>query len=611
MGKPSAIYRVAITGDFLRFRPAINRVQNSQHRNIAWLSALLKPVLSEIEGVVLSIVMPSDKPSELRKEMANDSVWQEYEDFPDSAWARRYAEHEGDIFPQQLRELAEQNLVIGFELPPSIKRFLGGQGVRYVSFYIHPIRYLRDLCFGATTNCSHISDLLRECQIPASENALQCAKFKALFAGLNLPQTQIPIDAPLLIGQTAMDSSLIVEGKFRRWQDYKSELIDCLGDSDVVCFLEHPYQRFNAENIEFIRSSLRKDVVSIRGNSYAQLFSFPGFSEIITLSSSLGAEAQSMGYDVKFLLADPREKFIDSKVDQQFLFMLGHMVFEPDLWKCVFTKKPLSGNRTSDSFYLGENYLRNSLDSWSYRNIQYGMSIEPMAKCLMPSVAADASKTLKLGAHLIDYAGGNYEPSALTALAIQHGIELQFHEPPLQPGKSWSLPIGKSSTKYYLEQGFHETEHAHVWTGSEKSVLVIPIDFGCTDFRVQLTMDISVFEGALRNFPVLAVYIDGVLKGYSLFRPGMSFPVQMSFDFVAIAPVAKINLEFSNIESPINTGLGNDSRELGFALHHIKATAATSQDRACDEICDESLTVWAGIRDSFTVRKIKTMGDLA
>lgn len=608
MGKPSSTYRVAITGDFLRFRPATNRVQNTQHRNVAWLSAWLKPVMSEIEGVVLSIVMPSDKPSELRKEMANDSVWLEYEDFPDSAWARRYSEQSGDIFPQQLLELSRQDLVIGFELPPSIKRFLSGHGVRYVSFYIHPIRYLRDLVFGATTNCPHISNLFSELQTPASESALQCTKFKALFAGLNLPQTQIPINAPLLIGQTAMDSSLIVDGKFRGWQDYKSELIDCLGDSDVVCFLEHPYQRFNAENVELIRSYFRKDVVSIRGNSYALLFSFPGFSKVITLSSSLGAEAQLMGYDVRFLLADPRDKFIDSEVDQPFLFMLGHMVFDSELWRSVLAKSPLSGHRKSDSFYFGENYLRNSLDSWSYRNIQYGMSIEHMTKCLMPSVGADASKVLKLGAHLIDYAGGG-DLSTLTALAIQNGIELQFHEPPLQPGKVWSLPIGKPSTKYYLEQGFHETEHAHVWSSSQKSALVIPIDSGCTGRCVQLTIDISIFEGALSNCPVLAIYIDGVLKGYALFRPGMLFPIKMSIDFVACAPIARINFEFSNIESPMNAGLGDDSRGLGFALHNIKAIAAANSQIG-DEGCDESITIWGGVMDSFLIRKTETLGGL-
>ena len=65
------------------------------------------------------------------------------------AWARRYDGNEVDAHAGFVGELEGVDVVVGFELPPAIKRVIHAQGVRYISFHIHALRFLPDLCLGA------------------------------------------------------------------------------------------------------------------------------------------------------------------------------------------------------------------------------------------------------------------------------------------------------------------------------------------------------------------------------------------------------------------------------------------------------------------------------
>ena len=133
----------------------------------------------------------------------------DYVDDAELAWARRHNNDGVTDFSGQLDALASADLVVGFELPPSLKRHLHGQGRPYISFHVHALRLLRDLCLGASTNCPDIARALQDLVLPASEITRQVHHHRALCLNRSLPLLKFPAGLPVLIGQTERDSVLI------------------------------------------------------------------------------------------------------------------------------------------------------------------------------------------------------------------------------------------------------------------------------------------------------------------------------------------------------------------------------------------------------------------
>ncbi len=569
---PHRPFRIGLTCDFLRFVPQGQAVINFQNRNLVWLAEMLRIPFHAMPELEISLIAAGENFGDFASALGKASIPDDYTTDPALAWARRYHAWDKKLFKPLVQALYHQDLIVGFEMPPALKKLLHEHEKRYLNLYIHPLRFLRDLAFGATTNCPLIAQTLQTHAIGAEEVTQQAQRWTAAFRRLNLPVCALPRNAPLLIGQTAQDSALIHANGFADWADYETVLAPRLQAFDTVAFLEHPYQSIAPRTVEFLRDSLGKNVITVRGNSYGVIFSNRATLQTITLSSSLGAEAQALGCSTDYLLSDPRAKFLLPEIDQPIFPMMGHILLDATLWRGICDhSSPKQISPETNSFFLGDHFLRDSLDSWAYRSLRQGIVVEPSIKKLTPSRHATPQRIVELAT---DCCGPNETPNPtifdLRDRARGRGIDLYVLDPPLAPSERRELPIIHPEGAFYLSQGFHAPESWGVWSSARTSCLTIPVTVRQDYFaHLRLKLRIKVYDGIMANAPVLRLSTDKKDIGFIFFRSSRMDPVEIYFDCRVAAPSLQIHFEITDLQSPKAYCDSLDGRLLGFGLESI------------------------------------------
>ena len=583
---PSIVRRIAFTCDFLRFSLSEQRPFSDQPRNLAWLMALLtasKPWRDQ--GLEIHKVIPPDEPESFAKSLNNYAAISQYCADPELAWAERYDKLPGDMFLSLFDALSGHDLVVGFEMSPTIRRCLHARHCGYINFYIHPLRFLRDLCFGATTNVASIAKSLEVHQVGDHEIHEQVGRFRALFLRHRQPSCAIPSGVPVLAGQTERDSVLIVDGRFADWADYEETLEARLSPYDEVMFLEHPYRPTSSRVIEYLRTRHGKTVISTNANSYGILFSNPQIPKVVTLASSLGVEATALGFATDFLLSDPQRKFrLDNIEVATAPLLLGHGVLSASFWDHIFNRG--ENTKAQDAFCFGENYLRNSLDAWSFRPLQNGLAGLNNRKSLVPSARLSDERRGDLLAALTSFDHlPPVPPSRSVVRAAKAGVELIVLEGPLRIGERRTIRLSGSGPVPYVGAGFHPPESWGIWSNALSAELMLSVapDAVARGARLRISLPVSVYEGLLPHCPVLRVSANGNSVGYAMFRPSTTNWQTLEFTVPATAPLCRICLELSELESPASLLDPHDPRWLGVGLVEFEVECvALEETKALD-----------------------------
>ncbi|MDP3820812.1 MAG: hypothetical protein Q8R33_04985 [Burkholderiales bacterium] len=576
------IRRVAFTCDFFRISPAEHGYACGQLFNLGWLTELLTGASAwKHRGIEISSITPPRTRVGFDVDLENSAAFDEYRDDAVEAWARRYDTAEPDVFGAVLSQFADYDLVIGFEMAPTIRRHLHANGLPYINFYIHPLRFLRDLCLGATTNSPSINATLQAHKIAPHEIDSQVRRFRALFVKQQVAACAFPPDVPVLVGQTERDSVLIRNGRFAEWEDFGDELDRRLAPFDTVVFVEHPERANSNSIVEYLRSVHGKTVISTNANGYGVLFGNHEIPVVVTLASSLGVEARAAGHDAHFLLDDPRRKFIVPGIDLPTHGAYGHGVLGHQFWDSVFEGdheiKQSARKRPVNDFALGEHYLRNSLVAWSYRPLQTGLTGLTSRKTLVPG----ADLTTQRRDSLLGGMAG--EPTSLPltrAIARAHavGVQLEFLDPPLAIEEQRDVALDGPAAATYLARGFNALESWGGWSSELKSQLVVPVSRVALSQQawLRISMRVRVFEGLLPQAPVLRITCEERLLGFVFFRTSGLNQQTISFDLAPSTPLCRIDMELTGLESPAAKGLSADQRWLGFALSQLRIVCSTS-----------------------------------
>lgn len=565
--------KIGLTCDFFRFEPQESRIRNWQNQNLEWLFNILnrKDLLQQSKVKVTLIKTPEDLKT-FKSQAVDTEIIKAYTVAPADTWAKFYDCENVALFPALFAKLMEQDLIVGFEISPTIKRFLHAQGKPYLNLYIHPLRFLRDLCLGATTNAPFIARSLEVIELNELEIETQRCRFAALFSRLELPAFAIP-RVPVLIGQTENDSILIESGRFVEWRDYDDQLTEGLEKFNTVVYLEHPNRiSSNAAAVEHLRSRHRKTVISMNANGYGVLFSNRHIPRILTLSSSLGVEASVIGHKSQFLLADPRKKVIVAGIDLPILPTLGHKVLSREFWQSILEGHDVetSGRAVKENdFALGEHYLRNSLESWAYRSLQYGHYRDLVTKTILPTSSATSAATDKICATLVGQGNNSSTLTGVefTSIGKKYGIDLHLHLPPLVSGEQRRVPLSSPHAGQYLIKGFHPPEDWGVWSSEHDSQLLLPI--AEESVHLSITMKLKVYEGILDKAPVLSLSVQSKLLGHIFFRSSSQNEQQISLSIEARAPYCCIDFFLSDLGIPARDLKNNDQRTLGIALSEV------------------------------------------
>lgn len=603
---------VALTCDFLRAQPGPQGFVNFQPRNLAWLERVIGAQNTWARwGVKTSVITAPTEAQAFRSSLGNDAIFSAYLDDADQTWASLYDVEDVTVFPAIIDELLQHDLVVGFELPPTLKRVLHRAGKRYISFYIHPVRFLRDLCLLVTTNSSDVADLVAQGEIPSHEIDFQVRRFSALFSRLQLPALSLPDEVPILVGQTEKDSVLIRNGSFATWEDYEDDLAKMLEPYPELIFLEHPYRQNSALVTEYLRGRHGKTVISVRANSYGVIFSPVQTPFFLTLASSLGTEARCAGRDSTFLYNDPCEKFILGGVDIPRAGMVSHAVLQDDFWEGIFSgeykkKKPNRRGSDADVFPLGDHYIRNSLDSWAFRSLQSGANIDPVRKLVLPATTAMQDRLDALNTILC--AGS---PSPARQSLIQGCIQLPWGAvetlpQPFSLGERTAMDLAQPEAWHYLVEGFHAPEAwGGVWSSGKYAKLILPVDLaGAAEVELDISMVVKVFPGVMAHAPVLQITMDGKVIGFVLFRTSSKNEQQINFTGRIKNPACQFEFNVSHTGSPALLSQSGDHRELGFGLCALSVAVSSVTEDKQDESSAEIAGKFWGVSENEAVDEV-------
>lgn len=565
---PEAKLKVALTCDLLRFTLGPEGYRNAQLGNMRWLAAVLGADTRWPQwGVAVRFIEPPGDFDQLRSQVRSATVLEAYRMDPLGAWAARYAGPELDVRPSFADEIADCDLIIGFELPPAMKRVIHLQGKPYISFHIHALRYLSDLCLGAVTNDAALLTLLEQVALHESEPELQARRYVALMSKHAFPALHIPEGWPLLVGQTARDSILIDDGRFADWPDFEDELAESLEPYPGCVLLEHPFRRDSDTVAQYLRARFGTTVVMSNANGYGVLFQNRQMPEVMTLSSSLGVEAQALRLHSRFLLGDPRDRLITQGLDLGSRAPLHHGVLEPGFWKrlLLVNEEAVAMNF---GFGLGEDYLRRGIEAWSYGELQHGFAKSRARKVIFPSAAlAEADRDALAGS-----LKGSPEPVQGWDRYTDErfgdgGVELVIAAPPAAFGQAQNVAGGDPWASVVLE-GFHAPEPWGSWSAGQECRLWLSVAPAVVAqgglLEVRLTL--QLFEELRALCPVCRISQEEQTLALVFFRPGGPQTLQPTFLARANSTRCPIDLSLSHVGSPRHANGGTDARTLGIGL---------------------------------------------
>ena len=594
---PAKVSRVAFTCDFTRYTLG----RSSQVGNCEWLHHILTSCHSwKRADIEIDLVRPPSCDRELELALQHSRALTAYRKEPELAWAARYDLISGKgEFKPLFDRLTECDLIIGFELSPAIKRVLHAAGRPYLSFHVHPIRFLRDLCFGMTTNCVEFADLAQDLFLDrqAIDNASH--RFRAALCRRGHPSIEVPDDLPVLIAQTERDSLLIEKKRFAEWKDHRDRLGTLLDPYDGLVILEHPVGPRRGALARWIRATYGKSVIVTDSNGYGVFFRRPRYPMAVTLASSLGVEAGLIGTPVEFLLGDPRERLITKGVDVGTTDALGHGVLTDAFWKRVLcrsdNRKPKveSDVRPIEPFGLGDDYLRSSLESWSYSALRNGFAGVRARKVVVPGPSLTRARKAQLVAGVLP-TGCDIpeEDSAAESVAAERGVDLRIAAMAMDLGGSISLDATDPWSAITLER-FHDAEPWGIWmNGPSGSATFLTTDRAVAErARIVVLMTFVVHADLVAECPLVTLRIDEGAKTFVPIRPGFGTTRTVQLRAVAKHPVCRFELGISHTFMFEGTSAAHDDREIGLALISMEARCEPMPHDGLEDPCEASVLI--------------------
>lgn len=467
----------------------------------------------------------------------------------DEVWTKNY---EQSTFTAPLADwLGDSDvMVIGFEIPPALKRFLTRCVIPYVSVRIGSHRFMRDLTFGMTSNNEKVGALLRQFMLGCDEIEAQVGYARATYAKKSREFPFSVTDSLFFIAQLPSDASLITGGEFSRVWHFDDKCRALAKQFPTLIYLQHPNMPADGLELAYFRS-IFSQVLAVTDAGYAAIFTLEG-KNFLTLSSSLGLEALSSGHSCDFLVRSPSSIGYSPGVDAVQYLELGHVSLSTSLWAQVLSAvRPrrfwqlvtvLASIRRgrvqrTEAFSAGANLLRNSLESWGGKALAYGGPL--------PVVGVNSCSPITS----INDANGRLVP---------RGEESNEPEFCLEGGEQLA-PL--------LHSGWHDYAQWGVWSNHEA---VLRIDSRwMMGRRFGVTLRGRVYINNSAPSQELTIFVDGAMHFFSLVvEANATEDIKITIERV-LHPIMVIAICVSNVTSPKKLGVSDDERDLGYGLRAI------------------------------------------
>ena len=300
--KRASIDRVVVTGDLLR--PDSQIGPGSQTSNIMWLYNLLSTQFHKSTG--LPVVSMTNESAEFGFHSAYETAGIS----PSLAgWAQLYHSAPSGVRSNWARQL-HGSLVVGFELPPSLRSALIEWEVPFIDCMIHPVRFMDDIFLAMRSSSAEVNAFLAGRALPRRKVFAAAGAVSALAYRKQWVCHEAPFS--LFVGQMLVDRSMIRDGRIQTPETLRDATVDAIGKPDQLKFSDHPLEK--SDRAFAIVSAHAKHIQRTSRNTYA-LLANPALERVISISSSVGTEAQFFGRKASYVLGPSSPVLFSSDKD--------------------------------------------------------------------------------------------------------------------------------------------------------------------------------------------------------------------------------------------------------------------------------------------------------
>jgi hypothetical protein len=507
---------VVFTANFLRFPHG--------HFTFRILCRLLNNPIKHVIGNCPSVYFPDYFSSNNRQylnQLATLGI------AADTAWVA-FHEDSADL-PEMVRVALHSfsGLVIGFEIPPSICRWLSNAGVPYLSFFIHPVRFLPDLLFAVSTNSKYADRVLAKWSVDIDVAFEYANVLRALCIGDMPDQTFIQTGSALFIGQTAHDASIVRNGEMISPHNCINELQTLAERYPDMLISPHPLERITTM-VNLLR--LLKCGTLVNQNSYS-LLSHESIDTVITLSSSLGVEARFFGKNAIFLLGEPLRPGGPLVSGDASVHAVGHCILSTAFWAQLlgFADPEKTAAPGNNNLFKAPNLFRSLFGGWAYDQL------DPVLRC----------KTA----------------TEKTSVPARSWSKIAYRE--LYPDRLSKINFQASGNSLLVAgDGFYDADDHGAWTDGHYAELLLPATAisACTGIHLRLHAFINLLSPLQR---VTVKVNDSFLGNFYISSQGEHHAKIRLPSPEASRQYCKVQFELPDAKSPLELGISKDPRKLG------------------------------------------------
>ena len=362
--------KIGLTGNFIRFSESdIFNVDV-----IKFLLQIIKIPLNKMNNVEIQYLFPPI--------LNRDDLFAHGRVVENNLWSS-FQEENSEINREDLNDcLFGNDVIIGFEMPPSVCRIFSAEKVRYINLFIHPVRFLPDLLWCFTTNDENIGKRLNKWNYSYENIEHHVDTIRTLCIRQNAQQ-QILIkpNTIAIIGQTEGDSSLLKNKQFVTFKDYMETIEKKCSQYENVLIIPHPYSNSNTFLEEFSHSLGCSTIANY--NTYS-ILSNDNIKAILTLSSSVGVESEYFGKKVEFLIGPALRKGGSMVASDVYVATIGQEILMVDFWKYLLEPNEYEKFQVfslEQNTFAHKNLFRSLFGGWAYDELIKNKDSELILAC--------------------------------------------------------------------------------------------------------------------------------------------------------------------------------------------------------------------------------------
>lgn len=274
------------------------------------------------------------------------------------------------------------DLIVGYEIPPSLCKFFTKNNLIYINFFTHPVRFLPDLLWAVTTNSQEIFYILGKYSFKIEpQDSINRIKFQTL-KDRNRFECELTKNTAIIFGQTPYDASVLVDGEFKTLYDFRHEIKQLVSNSDDILIVPHPLLSDYAPIFALIEYLGKGKICNF--NSYS-LLSSSKVSKVITLSSSLGVEAKYFGKESHMLLGEALREGGGLRESGSYMTSISASILSREMWQDIASvvchkfygvhhRNSLDYDCTGQEF-VETNFFRGIFGGWGMDNFDKPLEI--------------------------------------------------------------------------------------------------------------------------------------------------------------------------------------------------------------------------------------------